>query len=62
MKTTKVEMNAPNKGDLNYLRKILKGKLTFNNDYNFEQFEGHIKLSKDPKGEPISPENILFFG
>ncbi|CAD8074022.1 unnamed protein product [Paramecium sonneborni] len=62
MKTTKVEMNAPNKGDLNYLRKILKGKLTFNNDYNFEQFEGHIKLSKDPKGEPIQPENILFFG
>ncbi|CAD8071279.1 unnamed protein product [Paramecium primaurelia] len=62
MKTTKVEMNAPNKGDLNYLRKILKGKLTFNNNYNFEQFEGHIKLSKDPKGEPILPENILFFG
>ncbi|CAD8156400.1 unnamed protein product [Paramecium octaurelia] len=62
MKTTKVELNAPNKGDLNYLRKILKGKLTFNNNYNFDQFEGHIKLSKDPKGEPILPENILFFG
>ncbi|CAD8160631.1 unnamed protein product [Paramecium pentaurelia] len=62
MKTTKVEMNAPNKGDLNYLRKILKGKISFNNNYNFEQFEGHIKLSKDPKGEPILPENILFFG
>ena len=36
MKTTKVEMNAPNKGDLNYLRKILKGKISFNNNYNFE--------------------------
>lgn len=44
------------------MRKILKGKITFNNDYTFDFFEGHIKLSKDPKGDPITTENILFFG
>lgn len=55
-------MNAPNKGDLSYMRKILKGKIAYDKDYTFESFEGHIKLSKDPKGEPINPENILYFG
>lgn len=53
-KTTKVECNAPNKGDLNYIRKIYKGKLVYDGNYTGDTFEGHIKLFKDPKGESVT--------
>lgn len=53
-KSTKVECHAPNKGDLNYLRRIYRGTFTYAFPYSHDEFEGHIKLSKDPKGEPVT--------
>lgn len=57
-----VDNNAQIKGDVNYLRKLLNGRVKFNTNYTFDQFSGFIKLSKDPKGDPIKSQNILFFG
>jgi hypothetical protein len=44
-----VDNNVQIKGDLNYLRKLLNGKLRYNSVYTYDVFDGTMKLSKDPK-------------
>jgi hypothetical protein len=47
---------------VNYLRRLLNGRIKYNQNYNFDLFTGYIKLSKDPKAENLSVDNILFAG
>jgi len=43
-------------------RKLLSGKVEFNRISKCKEFNGFIKMRKDPKGEPLGINNLLFRG
>jgi len=40
----------------------LNGKIKYNSNFTFDNFQGYIKLSKDPKGENLNSNNVLLAG
>lgn len=60
---TLVEKNSAGKDDFNVYRQRLTGKLEYLAPTRaLDEFEGYLKLKKDPKPEQLTIENLILRG